>query len=100
MKFPLSWLRDWVDLPSDLNQVTELLIRIGVGLEAVENPAVHMDKVVVARVLKRGQHPNADKLSLCEVDNGRETLRIVCGATNFKEGDLVPLAMEGAVLPG
>lgn len=100
MKFPLSWLRDWVDLPEDLAKISDLLIRIGVGLEAVENPGVHMQNVVVARILKRSPHPNADKLSLCDVDNGKETLRIVCGAQNFKEGDLVPLAMEGALLPG
>jgi phenylalanyl-tRNA synthetase beta subunit (EC 6.1.1.20) len=59
-----------------------------------------MDEVVVARVLEKNQHPNADKLSLCKVDNGKEILSVVCGAQNFKQGDTVALAQIGAVLPG
>jgi len=100
MKFPLSWLRDWIDLPEQLGEISELLIKVGVGLEALENPGASMANVVVARVLKRDPHPNADKLSLCSVSDGSQTLQIVCGAKNFKEGDLVPLAREGAILPG
>src|SRR5258708_6556249 len=100
MKFSLSWLRDWVDLPESMDAIIGLLMRVGVGLEAVENPGAYFNHVIVARVLKRNQHPDADKLSLCQVSTGKETLQIVCGAQNFKEGDLVPLAQEGAVLPG
>jgi len=59
-----------------------------------------MDDVVVAVVEERTQHPNADKLSLCRVNNGREVLTIVCGAQNFKSGDKVALAQVGATLPG
>jgi len=59
-----------------------------------------MDEVVVARVEERAQHPNADKLSLCKVNNGTEVLSIVCGAQNFKTGDTVALATIGALLPG
>ena len=99
MKFPLSWLRDWVELPAKIDEVSALLIKVGVELEAVEDPAAHMEHVVVGRVLKREAHPAADKLSLCQVSDGTQTLQIVCGAKNFKEGDLVPLAQEGAVLP-
>lgn len=100
MKFSLSWLKDWVELPDQIEQISDLLIKVGVGLEAVENPGAHMGSVVVARVLKRDKHPDADKLSLCQVSDGIQTLQIVCGAKNFNEGDLVPLAKEGAVLPG
>jgi phenylalanyl-tRNA synthetase beta chain len=100
MRFPLSWLRDWIELPAELQQITDLLVKVGVGLEAVEDPSIHLKNVVVARVLKREAHPQADKLSLCQVSDGSQTLQIVCGAKNFKEGDLVPLAKEGAVLPG
>jgi phenylalanyl-tRNA synthetase beta chain len=59
-----------------------------------------MDSVVVAMVEEKRQHPNADKLSLCKVNNGREILNIVCGAQNFKTGDKVALAQIGTVLPG
>src|SRR5580700_2153810 len=100
MKFSISWLRDWVEVPSDMEEISGLLIRVGVGLEAVENPGAHLAGVVVARVLKRDKHPDADKLSLCQVSDGTQTLQIVCGARNFKEGDKVPLAREGTVLPG
>jgi phenylalanyl-tRNA synthetase beta chain len=100
MKFPLSWLREWVELPSDPREVGQLLMNVGVGLEALENRGAQLFNVVVARVMKRQAHPNADKLSLCEVNDGSQILQIVCGAKNFKEGDLVPLAREGAELPG
>ncbi|MES2202505.1 MAG: phenylalanine--tRNA ligase subunit beta, partial [candidate division FCPU426 bacterium] len=100
MRFPLSWLRDWVDLPTEISKISELLIKIGVGLESVDDPSVHMANVVVARVVKREKHPKADKLSVCQVFDGSQDLQIVCGAQNYQEGDLVPLAREGAVLPG
>lgn len=100
MRFPLSWLRSWVELPADLAQVSELLMRAGIGLEAVENPAAALHHVVVAKVLERNPHPNADKLSVCKVSDGTTTYQIVCGAQNYQAGALVPLAQEGAVLPG
>ncbi len=100
MKFALSWLKDWVELKGSVDDVSQALISVGVGLEALEDPSIHMKHVVVARVVKKDLHPNADRLSLCQIDAGGEPLQIVCGAQNFKVGDLVPLAMEGAVLPG
>ena len=62
--------------------------------------AADLDDVIVALVEERAQHPNADKLSLCRVNNGREILSVVCGAQNFKSGDKVALAQVGATLPG
>ncbi|STQ85990.1 phenylalanine--tRNA ligase subunit beta [Helicobacter muridarum] len=56
-------------------------------------------KVVVAKVLKKSQHPNADKLSICEVDIGKEVLQIVCGARNVNANQFVALALDGAILP-
>jgi phenylalanyl-tRNA synthetase beta chain len=101
MRFPLSWLKLWVpDLPADLNKVSELLMRAGIGLEAVENPAAALQHVVVAKVLERNPHPNADKLSVCKVSDGSATYQIVCGAQNYQAGSVVPLAKEGANLPG
>lgn len=100
MRFPLSWLKAWVDLPSDLDQVSALLMRAGIGLEAVENPAAALQHVVVAKVLERNPHPNADKLSVCKVSDGTQTYQIVCGAQNYQAGSVVPLAKEGANLPG
>ena len=98
MRFPLSWLKDWVALPADLKQVQDLLMKAGAGLEAVENPGARLHKVVVAKVLAKEKHPNADKLSLCKVSDGAKEYSIVCGAQNFEAGAVVPLALEGAEL--
>jgi phenylalanyl-tRNA synthetase beta chain len=100
MRFALSWLRDWVELPEKISEISDLLMKVGVGLEAIDDPSIHMANVVTVRVVKREAHPNADKLSVAQVFDGTQTLQIVCGAKNFKEGDLVALAKEGAVLPG
>lgn len=100
MRFPLSWLKTLVELPDDLGQVSQLLMRSGVELEAVENAGAGLDQVVVVQVLDRLPHPNADKLSVCKVNDGSRDYSIVCGAPNVAVGLKVPLAKEGAVLPG
>ena len=73
---------------------------LGLEVEGMEIRGSGMDSLVVARVEDKSQHPNADKLSLCKVNNGKEILDIVCGATNFQVGDKVALAQIGTVLPG
>ncbi|HXC62886.1 MAG TPA: hypothetical protein VNZ67_00945, partial [bacterium] len=60
MRFPLSWLKTWVDLPDDLGQISAWLMQAGIGLEAVENPGASLNQVVVVKVLSRDPHPNAD----------------------------------------
>jgi phenylalanyl-tRNA synthetase beta chain len=100
MRFPLSWLADWLDLPADLKDIKTLLFKAGIEIESLESRGQGLDKVVVARVEDRQPHPNADRLSVCRVSDGSQSYQIVCGAQNFKAGDVVPLALEGAVLPG
>jgi len=100
MRFPLSWLKTWVEVPSDLKDLSQVLMRSGIGLEAIEDPGVSLKNVVVAEVKVRVPHPNADKLSLCTVNDGSRDYQIVCGAPNVTEGLKVPLAKEGAELPG
>ncbi len=83
------------------SELEALLRRAGLEVAAIETRGVSLPKVVVARILESKQHPNADRLSVCQVDDGSETPRqIVCGAKNYKVGDKVPLALPGAVLPG
>ena len=72
--------------PADL---ADLLTMLGLEVERMETHGEGMDDVVVAVVEEKIQHPNADKLSLCKVNNGRDILNIVCGAQNFKAGDKV-----------
>ena len=101
MKISLNWLKEFVELPANVAELTELLTLAGVEVEGVETHGVAIEKVVVAQVLESVQHPNADRLSVCKVDDGSgDPKQIVCGAKNYKVGDKVPLAQAGAVLPG
>lgn len=100
MKVTYNWLKEFVDFDLSPAELADLLTMLGLEVEGVEQVGGGMDAVVVARVVEKAQHPNADKLTLCKVDNGSEVLDIVCGAQNFKQGDTVALAQIGAVLPG
>lgn len=101
MKISLNWLHDFVDCDLSPSELEALFRRAGLEVAGVETRGAAFDKVVVAQVLESVQHPNADRLSVCKVDDGSGTPRqIVCGAKNYKVGDKVPLALPGAVLPG
>ena len=100
MKFSLNWLGEFVELPNDVERLTELLTLAGVEIEGIETRGANFERVVVARITASTQHPNADRLSVCQVDDGSgQTRQIVCGAKNYKVGDKVPLALTGAILP-
>jgi phenylalanyl-tRNA synthetase beta chain len=101
MKFSVNWLREFVELPSNVDELADLLTMAGIEIEGIETRGANFDKVVVAQIKASEQHPNADRLSVCQVDDGSgETRQIVCGAKNYKVGDKVPLALPGAVLVG
>jgi phenylalanyl-tRNA synthetase beta chain len=101
MKFAESWLREWVDPPVATAALCERLTLAGHELESVEPVAPPFDGIVVAAVRDVKPHPNADKLRVCRVDDGRGTeLEIVCGAPNVYAGMRAPLARDGASLPG
>jgi phenylalanyl-tRNA synthetase beta chain len=101
MKFSVNWLREFVELPSSTDELADLLTMGGVEIEGIEKRGANFDKVIVAQIKASEQHPNADRLSVCQVDDGSGELRqIVCGAKNYKVGDKVPLALPGAVLVG
>jgi phenylalanyl-tRNA synthetase beta chain len=100
MKFSVNWLREFVDLPENPEEIAELLTRAGVETENIETHGAKIDKVIVSQVRASSRHPNADRLTVCEVEDGSGTKRqVVCGATNYKVGDKVPLALPGAKLP-
>jgi phenylalanyl-tRNA synthetase beta chain len=89
-----------VELPATTDELSDLLTFAGVEIEGVEERGGNFDNVVVAQIRESVQHPNADRLSVCQVDDGSGTNRqIVCGAKNYKVGDKVPLALPGASLP-
>ena len=102
MKVSLSWLKTHIDLTDvTVEKMRDMLTFAGIEVEGVEVRGVDTDKIIVAQIKEFSQHPNADRLSVCHVDDGSGTARqIVCGAKNFKAGDKVPLALPGAILPG
>jgi phenylalanyl-tRNA synthetase beta chain len=101
MRVPLSWLRDYAPVEGDVTSLSAALSGLGLVVDRVEQVGEGLDGVVVARVLATRPHPAADRVHLVDVDAGdREALQIVCGAFNMKEGDLVPLATLGTVMPG
>src|SRR3989440_2622587 len=101
MKFSVNWLREFVELPANVVELADLLTMAGIEIERIEKRGANFDKVVVAQIKASEQHPNADRLTVCQVDDGSGEMRqIVCGAKNYKVGDKVPLALPGAVLAG
>jgi phenylalanyl-tRNA synthetase beta chain len=100
MKFSVNWLREFVDLPENPEEIAGLLTRAGVETENIETRGGKVEQVIVSQIVASSRHPNADRLTVCEVDDGSGAKRqIVCGATNYKVGDKVPLALPGAKLP-
>lgn len=99
MKISLEWLKDYLDLRESADALSEALTDAGTEVIGREQRGNLPDKVVVAQILSSEQHPDADRLSVCQVDDGSGRPRqIVCGAKNYKVGDKVPLALPGAVL--
>src|SRR5216117_1587049 len=99
MKFSVNWLREFVDLPEDPEEIADLLTRAGVETKKIETRGAKIDKVIVSQITASSRHPNAYRLTVCEVDDGSGTKRqIVCGATNYKAGDKIPLALPGSKL--
>ena len=100
MKVSLNWLKELVELPASVPALVDLLTLAGVEVEGIASTGVSIPKIVVAQILESERHPNADRLSVCKVDDGSGTPRqIVCGAKNYKVGDKVPLALPGAEMP-
>ena len=99
MKVSLNWLRELVELPPTVPALVELLTMAGVEVEGIETTGCSIANIVVGEIQESTQHPNADRLSVCKVDDGSGTQRqIVCGAKNYRVGDKVPVALPGAQL--
>src|ERR1039458_6339481 len=99
MKVTLNWLKQYVDFNWSPEELTGRLTMLGLEVEGVQKISGAFDGIVVAQVVTRDKHPNADKLSVCRVNDGTGERIIVCGAQNHKAGDKVPLILPGASLP-
>ncbi len=101
MKISYNWIKELVDFDISPDDLAEELSLVGFEVDGVDKKGLDFPNVVVGKVLKKEKHPNADKLSLCTVTTGgSENLSIICGAPNVAEGQIVPVAMVGAELPG
>ncbi|NLO39577.1 MAG: phenylalanine--tRNA ligase subunit beta [Ruminiclostridium sp.] len=100
MKAPITWLKDFVDIHVDVKAYAHALTLSGSKVEGIEDLGESIEKVVIGKILSMEQHPNADKLKVAQVDVGTEVLQVVTGAPNVQTGDVIPLALPGARLPG
>lgn len=98
MKFPLSWLQEYISLSHSPEKISETLTGAGLEVDSMEFIGSSFEGVVVAEILEANPHPNADRLRVAKVFDGTETLQIVCGAPNCRAGIKVALAKIGAVL--
>ena len=99
MKTTLNWLKQYVEFDWPPEELAERLTMLGIEVEGIHKLGGEFEGIVVAQVVARDKHPNADKLSVCRVNDGHGERQIVCGAQNFKPGDKVPLILPGHTLP-
>ena len=100
MKFTLSWLKEHLDTDASLDEITAKLTAIGLEVEAVEDRAADLADYTVCHVIEAVQHPDADRLRVCKVDTGTETVQVVCGAPNARTGMKGVFARSGLTVPG
>jgi phenylalanyl-tRNA synthetase beta chain len=100
MKFTLSWLKDHLDTAAPLSEIATTLTRIGLEVEDIENPAEALAPFIVGEIVEAAQHPNADRLRVCQVNIGKDRLvEVVCGAPNARAGLKTAFAAPGSVIP-
>ena len=103
MNTPLSWIKAYVpDLDCSAQEYTDAMTLTGTKVEGYEKLDADLDKIVVGKILKIEKHPDADKLIVCQVQVSKdgETVQIVTGAPNVKEGDVVPVVLDGGRVAG
>ncbi|MGL4855146.1 MAG: phenylalanine--tRNA ligase subunit beta, partial [Lentisphaeria bacterium] len=97
MKTSVNWLKEYIKFDCSMQQLSDDLSLAGLEVEAIHALNKIDERIVVGKILSRNPHPDADKLSVCEVTTGSETLQIVCGAPNCDAGNKVPVAQIGTV---
>jgi phenylalanyl-tRNA synthetase beta chain len=99
MKFTFSWLKEHLDTQASAEELAEKLTWLGLEVENLSNPGKTLAPFIVARVESAEKHPNADRLKLCKVNTGKETLQVVCGAPNARAGIKGVFALPGTTIP-
>ncbi|MCL1795507.1 MAG: phenylalanine--tRNA ligase subunit beta [Clostridia bacterium] len=101
MKLPMQWIRDYAELPTSVAEYTERMIMTGTAVEGTETLGGEISGVVTGKICSMQKHPNSDHLWICQVDiGGKRPIQIVTGAQNLSGGEIVPVCVDGATLPG
>ena len=100
MKFTFGWLKEHLETKASLGEVTDALTALGLEVEGIHDRAADLAKFVVAEIKQVSPHPDADKLTVCLVDNGAEEVQVVCGAPNARAGLTGVFAPVGTHIPG
>ena len=98
MKVPFNWLKDYVDIDMTAEELGDALTLSGSKVEEVVTAGAEIENIVTCQIDKIEQHPDAEKLKICQVNIGSEMIQIVTAADNMKEHDKVPVALHGAIL--
>ena len=100
MKFTIDWLQEHLDTKYNDKKIIDKLTNIGLEVESFENQSSEQNQFIIAKIIKAEQHPNADRLSVCDVDIGKkEIVKVVCGAPNAKKDLITVYAPPGAIIP-
>lgn len=100
MKVTLNWLKDFVDIDIDVEVLADKLVKAGFEVEEIINQSANMKNVVLGKIVDLQKHPDADKLQICQIDIGNNTItQIVTGAQNVSVGDIIPVACHNSLLP-
>ena len=100
MRVSLNWLKDFVDIDMRPEELADLLTMCSLEVESVEPMGRSLEEIVAAKILAVNPHPGADRLSVCDVDTGSDTVKVVCGAPNVEVGAVSAMALPGTRLPG
>lgn len=100
MKFTLSWLKDHLETEADIDTITDKLTAVGLEVEELSNPAADLDPFIIGYVEDAWRHPNADRLNVCMVNTGEDTVQVICGAPNARKGMKGVFAPSGSYIPG
>ena len=100
MKFTLDWLKEHLDTKHNDEEIIDKLTEIGLEVENYGNQTSELDNFIVAKIKNAEKHPNADRLKVCDVDIGKkDTVKVVCGASNAKRNLLTIYAPPGTIIP-
>ena len=99
MRISLKWIKKYINISLTPEELAERLTMAGLEVESIERPGDKYNLFVVGEVVEVNPHPNANRLTLCRVNVGKETVQIVCGAPNVAVGQKVPVGLLGAYVP-